>query len=176
MATAPTESLVVGSRIPRAGFFTKLYLLGDVSDGFELERRLGYKRGRLSRGWYLLLLLGDPPAADEFEFAGYSHFSGGRIRGHQIDPLRRGPTVEEDLRTDGLDVAVLRSATAKRFVTQGPERVAKVVPRLRDTDAHETSIQKGKYWNTELSPIAQWVLTRPREFLVQRAQLGYSAK
>ena len=46
----------------------------------ELERRIGYSAGRLDGGWWLLLLQ-DQVQAAEFEFYGYTQFSGGRI-GH----------------------------------------------------------------------------------------------
>ena len=50
-----------------SGNFTKALYLRSQSAG-ELERRLGYGPGRLSRGWWLLFAL-ERPAPDNFEFA-----------------------------------------------------------------------------------------------------------
>ena len=49
----PKEVLQVGTIIEQAGFFTKLHFLGNVRDGVQLERRIGYAPGRLR--WTLLV-------------------------------------------------------------------------------------------------------------------------
>jgi hypothetical protein len=59
------------------GNFTKaLYLRSH--NAAEVERRLGYGHGRLAPGWWLLFAL-DRPSPDNFEFGGYTHFSGSRV-------------------------------------------------------------------------------------------------
>lgn len=166
------ESLNVGDRVDKAGFFTKRHFLGDLSNGYELERRLGYAPLRLRRGWYVLSLLDRPPDRGELVFAGYTHFSGGRIRGHEKDPARRGETMEESLRSEGVNVDWLRADAAHRFTVVGPQRIVKVVPVLRDLDDAETSIRQGKYWHPSPQPIPQWILTAPRTFLVEAAFPG----
>jgi hypothetical protein len=86
-----------------------------------LEQVLGYRRTRLSRGWYLLFLL-DPVSAGEFELHGYTHFSGGKAKD---SPL----TAEQDLRARGVDVdRIKRRQAEERFKIHGPDRIAKVVP------------------------------------------------
>jgi hypothetical protein len=168
MTDGQWEVLKEGDDVFRQGFFTKRHCLGDPCNGYALERRLGYAPGRLRFGWYLLLLLDRPPDADEFVFAGYTHFSGGRIRGHAPEPGERGPAMEAALHAEGIDVAARRRDTASRFSVIGPERIAKIVPRLRDLDDAETSILRGKYWNPSPEPIPQWILTVPRRFHVER--------
>jgi hypothetical protein len=168
MKAEPVETLKVGGIIYRRGFFTKMLLLGDPRNGQELERRLGYAPGRLRLGWYLLLLQDGPPSETEFAFAGYSYFSGGKIRGQQKDPNRRGPTVEESLRGQGIDVMAARRRQARGFTVEGAERICKIVPAERDMTDHETAIQQGKYWNKDLNPIAQWILLVRAKFLVER--------
>jgi hypothetical protein len=79
MTTLLNPPLAVGSTVQRAGFFAKRHTLGDLSDGRELERRIGYAPGTLASGWHLLVMIGRPPGPDEFVLAGFSHFSGGRV-------------------------------------------------------------------------------------------------
>ena len=105
MKAEPVETFKVGGIIYRRGFFTKMLLLGDPRNGQELERRLG------------------PPSETEFAFAGYSYFSGGKIRGQQKNPNRRGPTVEESLRGQGFDVMAARRRQARGFTVEGAERI-----------------------------------------------------
>ena len=118
--------LQVGETIKLKGFFGKaLYLR--MQTACELERRLGYRPGRLAQGWWLLFLTRKPAPAD-FEFAGYSHLSGGVVQGHLDSPAdRRG--ANERLLDSGHDVARLKKTTLeKTFRLAGSERLAKVIP------------------------------------------------
>ena len=73
-----------------AGNFTKaIYLRSQPAS--EIERRLGYGAGRLARGWWLLFAL-EKPSPDNFEYGGYTHFSGGRIGHPSLGNAR--PSVE----------------------------------------------------------------------------------
>ena len=88
---------------------------------------MGYGPGRLSQGWWLLFAL-ERPTPDNFEFGGYTYFSGSRI-GPPGDPNR--PTVEQELLKDEGGPAQLLALTAKLIATlqlSGHERLAKVVP------------------------------------------------
>ncbi len=168
MSSVALETLVVGSEVFRGGFFTKLHFLGALANGSELERRIGYAPGRLRHGWYLLLMLERPPSETEFDFAGYSHFSGGVVKGHSKLPGDRGPSVEDSMRNDGIDMQVAKRSVARNFTVQGPERLAKIVPAEKDLDDPETSVQQGKYWHPDLNPIAQWKLTCRARFVVEK--------
>ena len=76
--------------------FTKALYLRSQPSG-ECERGLGYGPGRLSQGWWLLFAL-ERPTSDNFEFGGYTHFSGARIGHPSLGNTR--PTVEEELQKD----------------------------------------------------------------------------
>lgn len=106
------------------GFFTHArYLRSQPAE--EIERRLGYRKGRLASGWWLLFLQ-QMPAPDQFEYRGYSQMSGGRAQGH-LDP--GNPTAEETLLRSGVKVFSLKSRTLKdTFFLSGPGRLAKIVP------------------------------------------------
>jgi hypothetical protein len=138
----------VGDVVLKGGFFTQaLYLRGQSSA--ELERRLGYGAGRLAQGWRLLFML-DLPGVEDFEFRGYTHFSGGVVQGHLNPPDKR--TAEDRLRESGVDVLRSKQKVIREvFRLHGPNRLAKVIP-----------VRTG----TEYPPgsgIPQWTLVRGRE-------------
>jgi hypothetical protein len=116
----------VGIEDSFSGNFTKARFLRGQSSS-ELERRIGYGPGRLAAGWWLLFLL-ERPTADNFEFGGYTHFSGSRIGPPKLGNQR--PHVEADLATllgqAGLAATKARQIAALQL--QGPERLAKVLP------------------------------------------------
>lgn len=153
--------LAVGSIVQRAGFFAKRHTLGDLADGHELERRIGYEPGTLASGWYVLFMTGRAPTMNEFVLGGYSHFSGGRIRGHKTPA---GSPVEDSLRAMAVDVPRTRAAAAANFAISGPQRLTKICPVL--------SCQV--FWHPDPNPIPQWQLTAKLEFLVAEFQPGYS--
>jgi hypothetical protein len=160
MTTLLNPPLAVGSTVQRAGFFAKRHTLGDLSDGRELERRIGYAPGTLASGWHLLVMIGRPPGPDEFVLAGFSHLSGGRVRGHQAIP---GEHVEESLRTQSVDVERSRAASARNFSITGPQQLAKISPVLRCQ----------VFWHPDPNPIPQWQLIAPMEFLVAAFYGGF---
>lgn len=132
MRLAPNASSV-GVRDRFAGNFTKaIYLRSQPSA--ELERRIGYGAGRLAQGWWLLFALEKPTAAN-FQFGGYTHFSGGRIGHPSLGDSR--PAVEDSLKaTYGGDAALMAQRTASIAALQlaGPDRLAKVIPVARGMD------------------------------------------
>ena len=59
------------------GFIGKLsYIRGQSSA--EIEKRVGYRAGRLSSGWVLLVML-KKPAPDQFSLGGYSQNSNAEV-------------------------------------------------------------------------------------------------
>ena len=120
----------------------------------EVERRIGYRAGRLRDGWWLMFLT-VMPSVNQFEFRGYSQLSGGIVQGH-LQQNRHGPTSEDRLRADGYDLPRLKNATIRDvFRLAGPERLAKVRPVARahgDPDVPDYPPGSG---------IPQWTLTVP---------------
>ncbi|MBL8332068.1 MAG: hypothetical protein JNM08_03150 [Rubrivivax sp.] len=153
MADLVREHLTLGSTITLAGYFTKRLVLGDLSDGLELERRIGYSPGTLALGWYVLYMVNRTPTAGEFVMAGYSHFSDGRIQGH-LSP--ENEHVEDSLRRGGVDPMLHRRAQAEHFALAGADRLTKIRPVFK-TDV---------YWHPDPNPIPQWQLTAPMDFQV----------
>jgi hypothetical protein len=123
------QGLIVGQRRNFTGFCTKAIFLRGQSAA-ELELRLGYGAGRLTDGYWLLFAT-EIPRPDQFEFAGYTHFSGGRPQGHLSDGA---PTAEQSLASGGLLLDHKRRVIRDVFKTSGPERIAKVIPRRVGTD------------------------------------------
>jgi hypothetical protein len=157
--------LALGTVIERAGYFTKRDQLGDLADGPELERRIGYAPGTLALGWYVLMMIERPPVASEFVLAGYSHFSDGRIRGHvRPQPGEARETVEESLHALSVNVLRARAAVATHFTIEGPQRLVKIHPLER---CHV-------YWHPDPNPVAQWQLTVPMRFRVAEFHAGWT--
>ncbi len=117
----------------RSGYFTKgLYLRSQPEA--EVERRIGYRPGRLRQGWWLMFLI-EMPTVDQFEYRGYSHLSDGKIEGH-LPQNRHAPTTEDRLRASGANLTgtpyqvrgLKQNTIAGVFRLAGPERIAKVLP------------------------------------------------
>jgi hypothetical protein len=151
------DTLALGQPVHRSGFVTQaLYLRGQ--EAHELERRLGYRSGRLAAGWWLLFLT-KMPAPHEFEIAGYSHLSGGVAQGH----LARPPdprTMESRARDEGLDLARVKKGLIRdtfSVLGERPQRLAKVLPVA------------GEFGGADYPPgsgIPQWKLTKKLPFVV----------
>lgn len=137
------------------GFFTKAMFLRSQS-GAEIERRLGYRTGRLSDGWRLLFLT-EMPGASDFEYRGYTQMSGGVPLGHLLNPPDKRNS-EQRLKDDGFDLGKLKLATISGvFTLEGPARLAKVIP------------VRGEYGEADYPPgigYPQWTLTKRLNFKV----------
>ncbi|MCX7889744.1 MAG: hypothetical protein N2422_08470 [Rhodobacteraceae bacterium] len=143
-------TLVPGATLRRAGFFTRAGFLRGVVPA-EVERRLGYRAGRLAQGWWLLVLTEMPGPAD-FELRGYSQMSGGVAQGHLPQPPDPR-TAEARLGAEGFDLGRIKAGLIRdTFRLAGPDRLAKVVPVAGETG--EADYPPG-------SGIPQWTLTRP---------------
>ena len=115
------------------GYFTKALYLRSKSTS-EIERLLGYGGGRLSLGWWLLFAL-ERPAPANFEYAGLTHFSDGRIGDPRLGDAR--PRAEDDLKTlMGGPAAVERSKVSHIAALQltGSDRLSKVLPVAPGSD------------------------------------------
>ncbi len=141
---------VVGAQFSRKGFFSKaIYARGVAPE--EVEDRLGFHRGRLAAGWSLAVMEKLPGAAD-FEFAGYTHWSGGVAQGHLPSPPDPR-TAEQRLHDDGCDVERLKlRVIAEVFTLSGAHRLAKVIPATEDGDYPQGT------------GVPQWRLVAPMPF------------
>lgn len=148
----------INQRVKRGGFVTPLLSVINQSAG-ELERRIGYASGRMAKGWALLFLK-ENVEGHEFRYAGYSHFSGGRI-GHPRGGDAR-TRVEDDLAKLVGSVADMRAKGAARiFQLTGPNRIVKLIPTAdenADLETHENyPVGTG---------IPQFILTEQKWFVV----------
>jgi hypothetical protein len=153
-------SLTVGSEPLIAGYVCKARDVRGQSPS-ELERRLGYRTGRLEQGWYFLFLLRLPTISD-FEFRGYTHLSDGIPKGGKHPP-------EDVMRREGwsgIDIDRMKRKLIENgtLTVTGFQRLAKVVPVIRHTDAETYPPGSG---------IPQWRLKNPLPFKV-KAHLGPS--
>lgn len=150
-----TGTLTVGGTANLRGFFTKaLYVRNQPSR--EIEKRLGYRAGRLDEGWWLCFLL-QMPKGDDFEVRGYSQMSGGVAQGHLASPPDPR-NAEQKLAADGVDMVKVKGNLLRDvFRLSGPERLAKVIPA------------RGEFGENDYPPgsgIPQWTLTKPLQFKV----------
>lgn len=126
VALAPNATSVGTIDFFKGNFTKALYLRGQSSS--ELERRLGYGPGRLAQGWWLIFAL-DKPASTDFEFGGYTHFSGSRIGDPKLGASR--DHVETDLAKHlggSAGVAHAKIGHVAGLELSGPNRLAKVIP------------------------------------------------
>lgn len=145
-----------GEFIKARGFVTRLIFVINKSAN-DLEDAIGYHRGRLSKGWSLLLLK-EKVAPSEIVLAGYSHFSGGRI-GH---PSRGGARETVEAHAGGfLDLGRVKQSLAESFVLEGPQRIVKVIPAT----AHDTAMPEPEQYPVGRG-IPQWILTADKTFIV----------
>ncbi len=116
--------LAVGQRDYFHGFITKaLFIRGRSQE--ELEQNLGYGSRRLAGG-YWLLFAEKLPTADDFEFAGYTHFSGGKPEGHKFPAAL---SVEQRLAEEIGSLRNIKERIVRDvFRISGPERIAKIIP------------------------------------------------
>lgn len=130
-------SFTLGAKEKLRGTVTRLI---DVF-GYEsaaLEDRIGYGRGRLARGYYLALLA-EPFAPGDFEFMGYTYFSGGKLglpsNDRTVEAAR--PRVQDLLAIEHGQQAVqeIKAEFCKNILLKGAERVAKILPIIRHSDA-----------------------------------------
>ena len=124
--------LPTGSVHLMTGYCTHAFLLR-AKTGAELEAMLGYRRGRLAKGFSILFLetLPDP---DGFQLAGYTYFSDGARGGHRLTKEDREPVRMESLLksehgwSDAEIRAKKRGMVGTKIKITGHERLAKVIP------------------------------------------------
>lgn len=143
----------VGDTLSAKGFFTQAMWLRMQAQE-TLEDRLGYKRGRLREGWYLLFMV-QMPRADQFEVRGYSHMSGGVALGHLPNPPDPRNS-EQRLRDGGYDLRRIKESLVREtFTLNGHLRLAKVIPIARASGVDDYPVGSG---------IPQWTLVTDLNF------------
>ena len=159
-------ALSIGQIIQASGCVTRLMdLIGREPD--ELERIIGYHRGRLAQG-YFIAVLKDRVQPGEFVYAGYTHLSGGKIGAP--DPKKRPDTratvhqtLVNQVGAGGVDR--LQQKTLLDIPYVGLERLAKVMPKILHSDAMEKDPALPLQYPVGAG-IKQYILTAKKNFLI----------
>ena len=173
----PSADLKVGDLVRRRGDVTQLNCVLNVMPG-ELEARLGYERGRLRLGWYLLLLE-QSVASGEFTWGAWTDFSGGTDPGRTemfsgneyrilVQDLKRFDLFTQAGFDEGRSEKALDTMLARELQwlndRASHNRIAKVVPVIGHDDE--------KFWLAQYPDAArgcgvkQWTLRTGKKFRV----------
>ena len=162
-------ALVLGSTTAASGCVTRLVDIINRSPS-ELEDLVGYRRGRLAQGFYLLLLK-HPLSAGDFEFFGYTYMSGGKIGSpSNVEAIENArPRVHDvlarSLHSAGPTVApTIDEQFAKSIPLSGPNRYVKIVAFI----GHDDHIGAADQYPASKLGIAQLNLkkAKKKDFLV----------
>lgn len=132
-----------------------------IKPGFEAdtEAALGYHRGRLAQGYWIMVLK-RLPQPHEFTFDGTTLNSGGRMglpgQTEAADKLR--PRVHDRVMAErgAAGYADLQRRTLGHVAIQGDQRIAKVLPALR----HDAGMAPADQYPMGGGGL-QWVITAP---------------
>lgn len=151
-----------------SGDFTMLKYISALS-GPDLERTVGYERGRLKAGFRIVALANDELLSrDDFTLGSTTGNSGGVVKtlagGEQVG-------IEQLLRERHQDVDALKEKVARFFARRDGNTPAKVLPNQPPT-------ADMKYPNAEAlgpgirSGVPQFKLVKPKRFVVVREEPG----
>jgi hypothetical protein len=118
----------------------------------EIESRLGFHKGRLSKGAYFLVIQ-NLPSANQFNFAGYSQVSTDnteKVYGKINDP------------NDEM-MAIKKKMAMTNFGTSGSDRLVKVIPVM----THNEAVLESEKPYPPGSGIPQWTLITDLPFVVE---------
>jgi hypothetical protein len=157
----------LGTTVTASGCLTRLIDVVDRSPT-DLEDLIGFYRGRLARGFSILLLKQSLGASD-FEFFGYTYMSGGRFglpsnvasidrERPKVDERVRGAIAAGDLAPDFYE------KFASKISLQGVERYVKIVSAI----GHDDTMLMADQYPASMKGVAQLNLKkdRPKTFLV----------
>jgi hypothetical protein len=135
----------VGETIHRKGCFTQLkYIAGQSLS--EIERRLGYRTGRLAQGAYVVQA-SELPGAHEFNLLAYSQTPGDRFKTEGSYDPHKAKAMYGDL-----DHNKLRHLVRSGWQISGPDSLVKIIPITEHS-------------NREMYPpgsgVPQWEMTTP---------------
>lgn len=98
----------------------------------DLERTVGFHRGRLSSGFSVIALAdSELLGPDDFELKASTRWSGGALRSSSKSG---GTDITSLLEQRGQDVAALKSKVCRHFSLRGGNTPAKILPSARHTD------------------------------------------
>jgi hypothetical protein len=126
-------SISLGQHVTLSGNVTTLQW---IKPGYEAETEaaLGFHRGRLSQGYWILLLK-QLPRPDQFRFDGTTLNSGGRLglpAATSASDVQRPKVHDQVLGQRGAaGYADLQTRTLRDIRVQGEQRIAKVLPGTR---------------------------------------------
>ena len=138
------------------GFFTQQkFIAGQTLT--ELERRLGYRTGRLSQGAYVYRaeVL---PANSDFELYGYSQIPGDRS--NSADGQYSRSKADEIWGTANYDLNKLKNMARNGWRLTGPDSLVKVIPVIRHSSKEEYPPGSG---------VPQWRITNA----IRCRQMGF---
>ena len=157
-------ALIVGQKATLTGDVTQFKAIGAKAPA-GVETMLGYAAGRLSRGYYICLLVGKLAPGD-FEFGGLTLNSGGKAglpgKTREADALR--PRVHNQILQKYGDKGYehMQSAVLQTITATGPERIVKIIP----TTAHDDDAIPADQYPMGGGSL-QWRLLKPgKEFFV----------
>ncbi len=147
---AKTQFMQVGSTAFRAGFVTRQINIQGQSLA-EIETRLGFHKGRLSKGAYFLVAE-ELPKNEGFLFAGYT-----QVADHRTANVYGNINNDSDPYYDGR-----KSRIAQSWSLSGTDRLVKVIP----VTEHDENMSPDQQY-VPGSGIPQWKLTRAIQFRVE---------
>jgi hypothetical protein len=136
-------SITLGQQVILSGNVTTLQWIKPGHEA-ETEAGLGFQRGRLAQGYWIVVLK-QLPRPDQFTFDGTTLNSGGRlglpVRIEAADKLR--PKVHDQIlaRHGTAGYADLQARVLRDVRVQGEQRIAKVLPGTRHDAAMAPSVQ-----------------------------------
>lgn len=143
-----------GDTISRGGFVTqRKFVIGQSLQ--ELERRLGFKRGRFSNGILVAVLTDSQqlPIATDFELRGYS----------QVADHHHNPSL-----TDGMDRNTLKNLARQVWEKTGPNSLVKII----SITEHDDRIPLDQQYPPGAG-VPQWKLVKGLQFDIVAEIKGY---
>jgi hypothetical protein len=135
----------VGETIHPKGCFTQLKFLAGQSLS-EIERRLGFRAGRLAQGAYVVQAC-ELPGLHDFNLMGYTQVSGDRFKTNgQYDKAKLNAM------SGNADEKKLREMARSVWQLSGPDSLVKVIPVTPHSDRETYPPGSG---------VPQWEMTAP---------------
>lgn len=135
----------VGETIHPKGCFTQLkYIAGQSLS--EIERRLGYRTGRLAQGAYVVQAC-ELPGLNEFNLLAYSHIPGNRFKTNSNYDPQKAKAMFGDL-----EHKKLRQQVRANWQISGPDSLVKIIPVTPHSDRETYPSGSG---------VPQWEMTAP---------------
>ena len=160
------HTLVVGRSYARRGDITLISAIAGQTP-WAVERRLGFHKGRLSRG-YSLLVLTEKVSITDFIWGDQTRYSGGnqlyRDEGAMVPrrDLLRGALLVQHGSDDAADAALWTIfGTSQRRINDGvtTRSVVKIIPNIDHSSDMPSHLQ---YPDADTGNIPQWKLVHPK--------------